>query len=59
MPITPDGNFIAYKGVKQDFTDQVDSGKFDNSVGQTLSMRRNQVCDDADQGWFLGWLPRW
>jgi len=49
MPITPDGNFIAYKGVKQDFTDHY-SGKFDNSVGQTLSMRRNQVCDDADQG---------
>jgi len=49
MPITPEGNFIAYKGVKHDFTDHY-SGKFDNSVGQTLSMRRNQVCDDADIG---------
>ena len=53
MPITPDGNFIAYKGVKSDFKDHY-SGKFDNSVGQTLSMRRNQVCDDADIGCSYG-----
>jgi hypothetical protein len=49
MPITPEGNFLAYKGVNEDFTDKY-SGKFDNSVGQTLEMRRNGVCDDANIG---------
>lgn len=53
MPLTPDGNFIAYKGVRHDFTDHY-SGKFDNSVGQTLEMRRNAVCDDADVGCSYG-----
>jgi hypothetical protein len=49
MPLTPEGNFLAYKGVNHDFTDKF-SGKFDNSVGQTLSMVRNTVCDDANIG---------
>jgi hypothetical protein len=49
MPITPEGNFLAYKGVKEDFTDFY-SGKFNNSVGQVLSMGRNTVCDDANIG---------
>ena len=47
MPLTPDGNFLAYKGVKSDYTDFY-SGKFDNSVGQSLKMTRNTVCDDAN-----------
>ena len=49
MPITPEGNFLAYKGVTSDFKDCY-SNKFDNSVGQTLSMTRNTVCDDANIG---------
>lgn len=49
MPITPDGNFIAYKGVTAEFKDFF-TGKFDNSVGQTLNMVRNGVCDDANIG---------
>ena len=53
MPLTPDGNFIAYKGVKNDFTDHY-SGKFDNSVGKTLEMTRNKVCDDANIGCSYG-----
>ena len=53
MPITPEGNFLAYKGVNQDFTDFY-SGKFDNSVGQTLEMRRNGVCDDLNKGCSAG-----
>ena len=53
MPITPDGNFIAYKGVKSDFTDH-HTGKFDNSVGRTLSMIRIKVCDDANIGCSYG-----
>jgi len=53
MPLTPDGNFLAYKGVNNDFTDFY-SRKFDNSVGNTLSMVRNGVCDDANQGCSAG-----
>tara|TARA_B100000676_G_C17835721_1_gene710211 strand:+ start:64 stop:876 length:813 start_codon:yes stop_codon:yes gene_type:complete len=53
MPLTPDGNFLAYKGVNHDFTDKY-SGKFDNSVGQTLKMTRNTVCDDANIGCSAG-----
>ena len=49
MPITPDGNFLAYKGVNADFTDFY-SGKFSNKVGDVLEMRRNGVCDDANMG---------
>ena len=53
MPITPDGNFVAYKGVTEDFKD-FHTRKFDNSVGQTLSMVRNSVCDDANIGCSYG-----
>ncbi len=49
MPITPEGNFLAYKGVTNDFKDCY-SNKFDNSVGSVLEMRRNGVCDDANMG---------
>ena len=49
MPLTPEGNFLAYKGVNADFTDNY-TGKFNNSVGQILEMRRNGVCDDANIG---------
>ena len=49
MPLTPDGNFLAYKGVTDDFKD-FHTRKFDNSVGRTLEMRRNAVCDNANNG---------
>ena len=49
MPITPEGNFLAYKGVTSDFKDHY-SHKFDNSVGSVLKMRRNGVCDNAGVG---------
>ena len=49
MPITPDGNFLAYKGVREDYTDWY-SGKFANDVGTVLEMPRNGVCDDAQRG---------
>ena len=49
MPLTPEGNFLAYKGVNDDFTDKY-TGKFSNAVGQVLEMRRNGVCDDANMG---------
>jgi hypothetical protein len=49
MPLTPEGNFLAYKGVNSDFTDFY-SGKFSNKVGEVLEMRRNGVCDDLNKG---------
>ena len=40
MPLTPDGNFLAYKGVRDDYTDW-HSGKFSNKVGDVNEMARN------------------
>jgi hypothetical protein len=48
LPITPDGHFLAYKKVREDYTD-VHSGTFDNSVGKIVEMERNQVDDDKDR----------
>jgi len=53
MPFTPDGNFLAYKSIRRDWTDH-HSGKFNNKVGETLEMVRNAVCDDADIGCSYG-----
>lgn len=47
LPITPDGDILAYKGVTSSLRD-CHSGKFDNSPGQWLFMRRNRVSDDPD-----------
>jgi hypothetical protein len=41
-PITPDGCFIGFKKVRYDYLD-CHSGTFDNSVGQFVSMPREQV----------------
>ena len=49
MPITPEGNFLAYKGVTDDFKD-FHTRTFSNKVGDVLEMRRNGVCDDASLG---------
>ncbi|HVI43132.1 MAG TPA: hypothetical protein VM577_21190 [Anaerovoracaceae bacterium] len=46
--ITEEGKFIAYKSVREDFKD-VHSGKFDNSIGNVVSMPRNQVNEDPEQ----------
>ena len=48
LPITPDGCFLAYKGVAKDYKDCW-TGKYDNSVGQVLSMPRNDVDDDRQR----------
>lgn len=53
MPITPDGCFIGYKGVSNNYKD-IHSGRFDNSVGQVISMPRNKVDDDARQSCSYG-----
>ena len=49
MPLTPDGNFLAYKGVRDDYTDWY-SGKFGNKVGDVNEMARRGVCDDHNIG---------
>ena len=49
MPITSNGNFLAYKGVQSNYTD-VRTGTFSNVVGATLSMPRNRVDDDKEIG---------
>ncbi len=63
MPITPDGNFLAYKGLDGSFWSKtanketvVLKGKTDtqgrifNGVGETIEVTRNSVCDDPNQG---------
>lgn len=46
LPITENGNFIAYKRVTKDYLD-IYSKKIDNSVGQVVTFDRNQVDDDS------------
>jgi hypothetical protein len=62
MTITPDGQFIAYKGVRDDLgntsihsgTASVDGhehhGHIPNLVGSVITMPRNQVSDDKHDG---------
>jgi len=47
LPITPDGHFLAYKKVTENFLDY-HSETIDNSVGQLVSMERNMVDDDRN-----------
>jgi len=48
LPITPDGNFLAYKKIRQDYKD-CHSGTMDNSVGNVVEMERNRVDDDQNR----------
>jgi hypothetical protein len=48
LPITPDGHFLAYKKVRENYKD-VHSGTMDNSVGQVVEMERHEVNDNKDQ----------
>lgn len=42
LPLTDDGCFLAYKRVRDDYKDCY-SGTFDNSIGSTVSMKREDV----------------
>ena len=53
LPLTETGTFLAYKAVRQDFTDK-HTGKFNNSVGNVLEMPRNKVDDDKNVGCSYG-----
>ena len=48
LPITPDGHFLAYKRVREDYLD-CHSGTMNNSVGNVLEMDRNAVDDDKNR----------
>lgn len=48
LPITPDGCFLAYKKVRDNYLD-CHSGTMDNSVGKVVEMERNTVDDDKDR----------
>jgi hypothetical protein len=48
LPITPDGHFLAYKKVRNDFLD-IHSGTMDNSPGTIVEMERFKVDDNKDQ----------
>lgn len=45
MPITDDGDFIAWKSVRTDYLDKY-SGTIDNSVGKVIEVTRNKVDDN-------------
>lgn len=47
LPITPEGDILAWKIVKSDYRD-VHSGLFDNSVGQVVEVARNEVDENPD-----------
>lgn len=59
LPITEDGCFLAYKAVRNDYTD-IYSGKFSNAIGAVVSMPRNMVNDnygvDCSEGLHVGAL---
>lgn len=44
LPLTEDGQFLAYKVVRDDWKDY-HSGKIHNGIGEVVSMPRNQVDD--------------
>ena len=47
LPITPDGHFLAYKRVREDYKD-CHSGTMDNSPGRVVSMPRYKVDDNQN-----------
>jgi len=48
LPITEDGDFLAYKSVSSNYKDKY-SGKFDNKPGSVHEMARNMVDDDREK----------
>jgi hypothetical protein len=53
LPITPDGHFLAYKRVREDYKD-CHTGTMDNSIGQVVEMERNQVDDNRNNTCSIG-----
>ena len=53
IAITPDGYFLAYKGVKDNYRD-CHSGKIDNRPGEVVKVPRNRVSDDPQKTCHFG-----
>ena len=53
LPITEDGHFLAYKRVKDDWSD-FHSGKLFYTIGAVVTLNRNQVDDDPDSSCSTG-----
>ena len=47
LPLTPDGHFLAYKKVRNDFLD-IHSGTMSNAPGTVVEMERNSVDDNMN-----------
>lgn len=47
IPITEDGDFLAYKSIQENWTDH-HTGTVDNRIGQKPSVPRNKVSDDPN-----------
>jgi len=50
FPLTLEGDFLGYKGVKRDLWDVYTGWTFQYTAGAVISMPRDAVCDDPDQG---------
>ena len=53
LPVTDNGNFLAYKAVRKDYTDK-HTGKFLNTIDSVLEMPRNKVDDNKENGCSYG-----
>lgn len=47
LPITGDGHFLAYKMIREDYTD-IYTGRIDNSVGAAVEVSRNEVDENPN-----------
>ncbi len=54
LPITPEGNFLAYKAVQENYYDKW-SGTIDNHPGQTVEMPRRGVDDNPEHNCSYGY----
>ena len=45
LPITPDGDFLAYKAIRNDWTDK-HTGTISNHIGALVQEDRNKISDD-------------
>jgi hypothetical protein len=53
IPLTSDGHFLAYKGVREDYMD-CHSGTIRNKPGDVVTMPRNEISDDPDRTCHVG-----
>jgi len=54
LPVCEDGDFLAYKAVKNDYYDKHTGKTFLNTVGSVIKMRRNLVQEDRSIGCSAG-----